>query len=73
MPEMSADDIYNVIPVIPYEDTPVHTADTPFCDDPTCPCHSDGTEESEQLTGYYQDGLVTGSEADTIFHGYGQL
>ena len=27
--------------VVLMEDALVHTAENPFCDDPTCPCHMD--------------------------------
>lgn len=48
--------------VIPMEDELVHTADTPFCSDSTCPCHSDPdliAEVNEQ----YENGLLTPEEA----------
>jgi hypothetical protein len=31
---------------IPMEDELVHTQEHPFCDDPTCPCH---TQEEEEM------------------------
>jgi hypothetical protein len=31
------------------EDEPIHTDDHPYCDDPTCPCHLEETEEEEVL------------------------
>ncbi len=51
----------NFIPVIP-TDYREHTAEHPFCWNPTCPCH----EDSEEINAIYQavqDGLMTPEEA----------
>ena len=48
--------------VIPMEDDLVHTADSPFCSDPSCPCHDDPTLIAEANV-LYQDGLLTDEEA----------
>ena len=48
--------------VIPMEDDQVHTSDSPFCSDPTCPCHSDSLLLAE-VCQQYEDGLLTADEA----------
>lgn len=48
--------------VIPMEDNLVHTANSPFCSDPTCPCHDDPDLIAEANV-LYQDGLLTDEEA----------
>jgi hypothetical protein len=51
--------------VIPMEDPILHTADSPFCRDETCPCHED-QELLESLSRQVQDGVLTPAEATTI-------
>jgi hypothetical protein len=61
-------DISTVVPVIPMEDSLVHTATHPFCDDPRCPCHDDQGSIStvhEQV----QQGLFTPQEATDFVNG----
>lgn len=59
----------NPIPIVTdIEPIEEHTADSPFCDDMTCPCHEDQeaiAETAEQVTG----GLLTPSEADRYYRG----
>ncbi len=57
----------NFIPIIP-SDYSVHTADNPFCDDMSCPCHEDQSATYD-LNGYYSDGLVSRDDADRIYRG----
>ena len=60
---------YYVIPILDGTDYREHTPDHPFCDDVEgCPCHED-QEAIEELNGYYQDGLVSASDADNIYRG----
>lgn len=47
---------------------PVHTSENPFCDDLSCPCHEDADAVND-LTSYYQDGLVSREDADRIYRG----
>lgn len=61
-------DEYYVYPVLNGTDYREHTPDHPFCGDLSCPCHEDH-EAIQELGGYYQDGLVSGSDADNIYHG----
>ena len=59
---------YSVYPVLEGTDYREHTEDHLFCDDPTCPCHED-SENQEQLTGWYNDGLIGSGDGDNIYHG----
>lgn len=52
----------------PFSGYAEHTAERPFCDDPTCPCHEDGANIAE-LEEYRQDGLVSVEDCDNIYHG----
>ena len=61
------EDEYYVVPMIPVDET-IHSADHPFCDDMTCPCHEDSDAVGE-LNGYHQDGLVSTNDADRIYRG----
>jgi hypothetical protein len=54
--------------VIPIFDQAVHTEDHLFCDDLSCPCHSD-QDNINELNGYYQEGLVSSTDADNIYRG----
>ncbi len=68
-PYYRADDFPDVQPipdnfsyVIPVDDDLIHTAEQPFCFDPTCDCH----EDEEAVAAVYravQDGLITQDEA----------
>jgi hypothetical protein len=49
-------------------DAPVHTPENPFCDDMTCPCHSD-QDNIDTLHQAYDDGLVSADDATHIYHG----
>jgi len=56
----------NFSPVIPVDYTE-HTAQQPFCANPSCPCHED-QEAIDQVNTYIVDGLMTPKEAtDFVF------
>ncbi len=57
----------NFIPVVP-SDTPVHTAENPFCGDTTCPCYED-PDNIEALNQAIQEGVITPEEATDIIKG----
>lgn len=57
----------NFIPIIPV-DHATHTADHPFCDDPTCPCKEDG-ESIGKVHQAYLDGIITAQDAIDIVMG----
>ncbi|BCL83512.1 hypothetical protein ccbrp13_59770 [Ktedonobacteria bacterium brp13] len=57
----------NFIPVIPV-DWKEHTAEHPFCCDPTCSCHEDESN-IDRVYQEYQDGEVTEQEATYIVQG----
>jgi hypothetical protein len=48
--------------IIPVEDDPIHTAEQPFCPDPTCECHED-QDEIGLVAQYVERGLLTSDEA----------
>ncbi len=47
----------------------VHTNEKPFCDDLTCPCHSDVQLDHEYLAQPWQDGLLTTDETVRLWAG----
>jgi len=53
---------------IPMEDTIIHTDVSPFCADPTYPCHED-QQLWQSLAQQVQDGLLTAKEATTLVTG----
>lgn len=55
----------NFLPVIPV-DRMIHTATTPHCGDPDCPCN---ISMIDQLQGYYNDGLLSPDDATRIING----
>jgi len=57
----------NFIPVIP-TDYAEHTPDTPFCWDDGCDCRED-QEAIAELHQQFQDGLVSRTDVDNIYHG----
>lgn len=57
----------NFIPVVPVEHA-AHTPETPFCEDPTCPCHED-EDAVEMVNEAYQGGLITTQDATDIVKG----
>ncbi|HZS79173.1 MAG TPA: hypothetical protein VFA41_21355 [Ktedonobacteraceae bacterium] len=61
----SHDDEYVVLPV---EDDLLHTSLSPFCPDPSCPCHDDADliEEGAQQV---EDGLLTPAEGSCLVAG----
>lgn len=59
---------YYVYPVLEGTDYRVHTSDSPFCDDPTCPCHEDA-DAIHTLNDAYQNGLASTEDADNIYRG----
>ena len=62
----------NFAVVIPMEDELLHTADQPFCFDPTCPCHKNDDLRNafaNQVYEYILDGTLTVSEAERLLEG----
>ena len=57
----------NFVPVVP-EDNLLHTAEHPFCGDPTCPCAED-TDALTELDQAIRDGLITPDDATCILAG----
>jgi hypothetical protein len=57
----------NFIPVIA-DTRPLHTQESPFCGDPTCPCYED-QQNRELLTQAIKDGLITPDDATQIMKG----
>lgn len=58
------------LPVIEeYEPVLPHSDHTPFCDDESCPCHTDGEVVREEIITPFFDGLLTADEAMRLFHG----
>lgn len=51
------------------EDELIHTADHPFCPDPSCPCHADPALIREYLSDPLRGGLLTGEGAARTFNG----
>lgn len=60
----------NFIPVIPIKKEPdqAHTASSPFCLDPHCPCHED-EEAISVVAGQVANGLLTAKEATRTVEG----
>ena len=58
----------NFIPVVP-NNQPLHTADTPFCWDETCPCHDDDSDAIAGLNDAINDGIITIDDAIRIVQG----
>ncbi len=54
--------------VIPMEDPIIHTADQPFCSDPTCPCKED-PELIAEVAAQVEQGLLTHEEATQVIAG----
>lgn len=55
---------------IPMEDDFLHHTDTsPFCYDPTCPCHEDNAIAIAQVADAVQAGLLTPDEASAFVAG----
>lgn len=62
---MAEDDRF--VPVIPV-DHATHTPETPFCEDPTCPCHED-KETIAKVYDAYLEGIITADDATDIVKG----
>ena len=60
-------EIQHPIP-IPMEDALVHTDDSPFCADETCPCH-ESPELLKTLAQQVEGGLLTAEEATNLATG----
>jgi len=58
----------NFIPVVPHTQPILHTADTPFCWDETCPCHEDSDVIAE-LHDAINAGIITTDDAIRILKG----
>ncbi len=54
--------------VIPMEDKLLHTQETPFCSDPTCPCKEDN-ELLSNVARAVEQGLLTPDEATRVVLG----
>ncbi|HEV2457381.1 MAG TPA: hypothetical protein VGS80_03380, partial [Ktedonobacterales bacterium] len=54
--------------VIPMEDDPIHTLETSFCSDPTCPCKEDQVLLGE-VARHIESGLLTPAEAARLVAG----
>ncbi len=67
------EDEYEVVPVIPIVDADdiVHTADCPFCGDPTCSCHEDPDLIAE-VAAQVEAGLLSPQEASDLVKGGGR-
>lgn len=53
---------------IPMEDEPLHQDTTPFCYDPSCPCHEDSLLIAP-ITQAVAEGLLTPDEASALVAG----
>ncbi len=51
------------------DDELLHTADHPFCADPTCGCHAEPALIREYLSEPLRGGLLTAAEAARTFNG----
>lgn len=58
----------NFSSVVPIEHSVLHTAETPFCFDGSCPCHED-PENIAAVRDAVNDGLLTPDEATRLIHG----
>lgn len=54
--------------VIPMEDDLIHTSETPFCSDPTCPCKED-PDLLADVAQQVESGLLTPDEATRLVTG----
>jgi hypothetical protein len=54
---------------IPMEDRLIHWEGRPFCDDMTCPCHTDSEVHECEIMQPWIDGLLTEAESDRLFYG----
>ena len=66
--EQNEEEEYYVYPVMEGTDYREHTADHPFCDDPTCPCKED-PENRQTLQGWYDEGLISAADGELIYRG----
>ena len=58
--------------ILPMEDEPLHTAEHPFCFDPTCSCHKNKelrNEFANQVYEYILDGTLTAFEGELLLAG----
>jgi hypothetical protein len=61
--------IYQVVPVVLYEDEIIHTDDHWFCPDMNCGCHFDMDLFSEEVLGPIMAGTLTEEKAMQRFRG----
>ena len=55
--------------VVPVADVPgLHSPESPFCSDPTCPCHLD-MELIQDSLALVDEGLLTGAELIRTYQG----
>lgn len=61
-------------PVISYEedDALVHTPDHPFCNDLTCPCHTDQELIDEHMAAPFVAGALTLGDCAQVWRGQAQ-
>ncbi len=57
----------NFIVVVP-NNQPIHTADSPFCWDETCPCHDD-SDAIASINDAITEGIITSDDAIRIIKG----
>lgn len=55
-------------PIVLMEDDPIHTLQTPFCLDGTCPCH-ESSELVDLVAQQVSAGLLTPAEASRLVSG----
>ncbi|SRR6266496_3248869 len=55
--------------VVIMEDDIIHSDETPFCSDSTCPCHFARRRKYELVASPWYDGLLTASESQRLFSG----
>ncbi len=70
MARRSEDYEYTVVPSIASDG--IHTDESPFCSDASCPCHED-QDAIGNLYQHWQDGEVSDQDRDNIYHGRGRI
>jgi len=63
---MSRDNVYDSSTD---ERNPDNHSEHMFCTDPNCMDKADDSPQTQELNGFYQDGLVSAADADNIYHG----
>ena len=57
------------VPVIPMLDEPVHTDESPICQDVTCPCRGDIAALKQAVFDPFFNGLLTVEEVNLLLDG----